>query len=395
MRERTDAAPSDGPAIRARRVAWVTNDLPPRTGGIQQFVVNLLERTADSSTVVLGPAVAADARLHSEAEEDAARAWHTVRAPGPLLPTPATSRWLEARLAELRPDLVVIASLWPLGLLSPRLRRASGARILGLTHGAEAGLARPPLDRVLRACARDVDLVTAISDFTSGPISRALAPRRIARLPPGVDLERFVPRPRGDAEVAVLRGRWGIPLDAPVVGCIARLVPRKGQDTLLAAWPQVLVHHPDAHLVLIGDGPMRADLERRAALLGAAHVVGPVTWSELPAAHAALDVFAMPVRTRWGGLDVEGLGISFLEAQASGVPVVVGRSGGASETLLDDRCGSIVEGRHAMEVADVVVRWLDDDAARSRARELGPELARPWSWDVIAERFRELMDTLD
>jgi phosphatidyl-myo-inositol dimannoside synthase len=385
-------AASDHPRGAAPRVAWITNDLPPSTGGIQQFVANLLARTATASTVVLGPAVVDPTRSRSAIEEDASHVWRTFRAPGRLLPTPAAARWLEAALEEHRPDLIVIASLWPLGLLAARLHRSSGVPILALTHGAEAGLARAPLDRVLRACARGVGSITTISDFTSTPISRVLGAERLSRLPPGVDVDRFTPRPPGDAEVAALRTRWGISERAPVVGCIARLVPRKGQDMLLAAWPDVLRRRPDARLVIVGEGPVRARLTRRAARSPSVHVVGPVTWSELPAAYAALDVFAMPVRTRWGGLDVEGLGISFLEAQASGLPVVVGRSGGASETLLDERCGTLVDGRSTRAISEAVLRWLDDDSARTTARRLGPELARAWSWDLIAARFQQLVD---
>jgi phosphatidylinositol alpha-1,6-mannosyltransferase len=379
----------------ALRVVWITNDLPPRTGGIQQFVMNLLARSADATTVVLGPSVGGDEGVRAAvAAEDAAQPWRTVRARGPLLPTPASARWLQARLSELRPDVIVIASLWPLGLLASRLRRSSGARVIGLTHGAEAGLARWPLRGLLRACARGVDRITTISDFTTRPIAAVLGEERLARLAPGVDVERFTPRAPDDAEVSALRKRWGIPDGAPLVGCIARLVPRKGQDILIAAWPQVLAKHPEAHLVVVGEGPMRARLERRARAQPSVHVVGAVLWGELAAAYAALDLFAMPVRTRWAGLDVEGLGISFLEAQASGVPVIVGRSGGAGETLLDARCGSLVDGRDVDEVAEALLRWLDDPSARARARTLAPGLVAPWSWDGIAARFRGLVTTL-
>jgi phosphatidylinositol alpha-1,6-mannosyltransferase len=388
----TGSRPSaaDGPA--SLRVVWVTNDLPPRTGGIQQFVVNLLARSADASTVVLGPALEGDADARrAAAAEDAARPWRTSRAPSSLLPTPARARWLAARLDELRPDVIVIASLWPLGLLASRLRRRTGARLIGLTHGAEAGLARWPVRWLLRACARDVDRITTISDFTTRPIARVLGEDRLVRLAPGVDIQRFAPREVDDEEVAALRQRWGIPPGSLLVGCVARLVPRKGQDTLLAAWPRVIAKNPEARLVIVGDGPMRTRLSRRARSLDSVRVVGPVSWQELPVAYAALDVFAMPVRTRWAGLDVEGLGISFLEAQASGVPVLVGRSGGASETLLDERCGSLVDGRDVNEVADTLLRWLDDTEGRALARQLGPRLVEPWSWDGIAARFRELV----
>jgi len=382
----------------APRVVWITNDLPPRTGGIQQFVVSLLERTADASTVVLGPALATRRAARGvrdvggdDPEHVAAQAWRTVRAPGALLPTPRTARWLTRQLAEHAPDVVVIASLWPLGLLARRLRATTDASIIGLTHGAEAGLARWPLGHLLSACARGVDVVTTISDFTTDPIARVLGAGRLERLAPGVDTTRFAPLAHDDAAVAAMRSRWRIPADAPIVGCVARLVPRKGQDVLLSAWPRILARHPRAHLVIVGDGPSRARLVRRARSSPSVHVVGAVAWSELATAYAALDVFAMPVRTRWAGLDVEGLGISFLEAQASGLPVVVGRSGGATETLVDVRCGTLVDGRDVEQVADAVIGWLDDPQALADARELGPALVQRWSWDGVAERFRALL----
>jgi len=382
-------------AGRPRRVAWVTNDLPPSTGGIQQFVMNLLERTADADTLVLGPAVKGDARERAEvSRHEASQAWRTERAPAALLPTPATARWLEERLSEHRPDVIVIASLWPLGLIAARLGRVSGARVLGLTHGAEAGLARWPLRWLLGACTRGVDTVTTISDFTSAPIADVAGAHRIVRLAPGVDIERFAPREAEDIEVAALRLQWGIPAGVPLVGCVARLVPRKGQDRLLDAWPLVLARHPDAHLVIVGDGALRRRLTRRAAQWSSVHIVGPVPWQALPAAYAALDVFAMPVRTRWMGLDVEGLGISFLEAQASGVPVIVGDSGGATETLLDHRCGTLVDGRRTVEIAAAVIGWLDEEPGRDTMRSIGPELARPWSWDGVARRLEGLLDGL-
>ena len=370
------------------RVAWVTNDLPPLSGGIQQFVASLLGRTADAATLVLGPAPPDD-RVIAARAFDASGPWRTLRARGRVLPTRRSASWLVPHLVAHRPDVVVIASVWPLGRLAGALRRATGAPVLGITHGAEAGLASGPARGLLRAVARDVDLLTVISDHTSEAVGRVLDVP-LERLSPGVDTRRFAPDAHSEAAGA-LRRRWGVPRDAPVVGCVARLVPRKGQDMLLDAWSEVRRVHPDARLVLVGEGPSRDRLTRRARRLPGAHVVGPVTWDELPAAYAALDVFAMPVRTRLGGLDVEGLGISMLEAQAVGIPVVTGRSGGAPETVRDARVGTVVDGRDRSAVADAIVRWLDDGDGRAAVGTLGPELARGWSWDAVATRFDTLV----
>jgi phosphatidylinositol alpha-1,6-mannosyltransferase len=375
------------------RVTWVTNDLPPRSGGIQQFVVSLLERTADAGTLVLGPAGGPGA-----AAWDRDRPWRTERWTGRLVPGPRASGWLADRLRAERPDVVVIASLWPLGLAAPRLRRAAAAPLLGLTHGAEAGLARTSATRpVLRAVARHVDLVSVISDFTAGPVAATLGADRVVRLAPGVDLGRFRPvtDPSGRA---ALRAAWGVPPDAPVVGCVARLVPRKGQDVLIEAWPEVLARHPGAWLVLVGEGPDRRRLARAVARTGRAGarvvLAGRVPWEQLPAAYAALDVFAMPVRTRWAGLDVEGLGISVLEALATGLPVVVGRSGGAVETVPDPRVGTLVDGRDPTAVATALDRWLADGAARRAVADLAPPLLTGWAWDRVAADLGGLLTTL-
>ncbi len=371
------------------RVAWVTNDLPPHSGGIQQFVASLLTRTADASTLVLGPA-APSGRGEEAATFDASGPWRTDRARGRVLPTSSAVRWLVPRLREHRPDVLVVASLWPLGRIVPALRRHVDVPVLGITHGAEAGLAAGSARGLLRAVARGVDTVTVISDHTSVAVSRVLAGSRIERLSPGVDPKRFARSLHTDA-AARLRDRWDVPHDAPVVGCIARLVPRKGQDVLMDLWPELRRLHPGARLVIVGEGPQRRRLAARAARLECVHVVGPVSWAELPVAYAALDVFAMPVRTRLGGLDVEGLGISLLEAQAAGLPVVAGDSGGAPETITDPRCGTVVDGRDRSQVRVAIDRWLDDSSARADAAVIGPERAIPWSWDAVAERFDELV----
>ena len=374
------------------RIAWVTNDLPPHSGGIQQFVASLLERTADAETLVLGPA-APPGRTEEAATFDASGPWRTVRARGRVLPTPAAARWLVPRLLEHRPDVIVVASLWPLGRVVPALRRRAAVPVLGITHGAEAGLAAGPARGLLRAVAREVDMVTVISDHTSAAVSRVLTRSRIERLSPGVDPRRFA-RTLHRGTASRLRDRWGVPPDAPVVGCVARLVPRKGQDMLIDLWPELRRRHPEARLVIVGEGPLRRRLERRAADRHGVHVVGPVPWAELPVAYAALDVFAMPVRTRLGGLDVEGLGISLLEAQAAGLPVVAGDSGGAPETVTDPRCGTVVDGRDPAQVLAALDRWLADAAARDEAAAHGPQRALSWSWDAVAARFVDLVAEL-
>ncbi|MFA9445712.1 glycosyltransferase family 4 protein [Egicoccus sp. AB-alg6-2] len=370
------------------RVLWVTNDLPPRTGGIQQFVGNLLDRVHPEQTLVVGPAGDAGAEAH-----DARQPYRTLRLPGAVFPTPATRRRVLAAGGAHRPDVVVLGASWPLGELAGHLRDGLDAPVVALSHGLEAGLPGVGLGRLVRRATADLAALTTISDWAEARLTPHVAAPTVVRVPPGVDVERFAPQVDGTA----MRASWGIPADAPVVGCISRLVPRKGQDLLLATWPRVRARHPDAWLVIVGEGPLEPRLRQRVEALGgrAAGVVlaGRAAWDDLPACYAALDVFAMPCRTRLAGTDVEGLGIVYLEAQACGVPAVAGRSGGAPEAVVDGVTGSVVDGRDGDALVAALDHWLADPAARRRAGRAGRAwVEQHWSWTAIAARFRGLLD---
>jgi phosphatidyl-myo-inositol dimannoside synthase len=368
------------------RVLWLTNDLPPRAGGIEQFLANLLVRVHPDTTLVVGPA------QEGAAAHDAAQPYRTVRVPGRVLPTPATGRLAVAAGRTHRPDVVVLGASWPLGELAPRLRDDLGVPVVALSHGLEAGLSSVGLGRLVRRATQGLAALTTISDWTEERLRPHVRAGRIVRIPPGVDVDRFTPQVDGSGQ----RRRWGVPPDAPVVGCVSRLVPRKGQDALVEAWPAIRAHHPDAWLVLVGEGPSRDRLAAAVEALGPdAQVVlaGRAAWEDLPACFAALDVFAMPCRTRLAGTDVEGLGIVYLEAAACGVPTVAGRSGGAPEAVLDGVTGTVVDGRDGDALVDAVDRWLADPEARRRAGDEGRRwVERRWSWDAIAGSFATLLD---
>ena len=216
------------------------------------------------------------------------------------------------------------------------------------------------------------------------------AAARMVQLPPGVDEETFHPGSGG----AAVRARLGL-TDRPVVVCVSRLVPRKGQDTLIEAMPRILASVPDAVLLVVGGGPYEADLRRLAVSTGVARSVvftGAVPWAELPAHYGAGDVFAMPCRTRRGGLDVEGLGIVYLEASATGLPVVAGDSGGAPDAVLDGETGWVVRGGSPEEAADRITALLQDPELRRSMGERGRAwVEEKWRWDLLAERLRELL----
>ncbi|EFG65382.1 LOW QUALITY PROTEIN: glycosyl transferase, partial [Streptomyces sp. SPB074] len=206
----------------------------------------------------------------------------------------------------------------------------------------------------------------------------------------GVDEKVFHSGSGGPA----LRAALGL-ADRPVVVCVSRLVPRKGQDTLIRAWPAVLRAQPDAVLLVVGDGPYGNDLRRLARETGVADSVrftGSVPWSELPAHVGAGDVFAMPCRTRRGGLDVEGLGIVYLEASATGLPVVAGDSGGAPDAVKEGETGFVVRGESVPQTAERIVTLLGDAGLRARMGAAGRAwVEEKWRWDLLAQRLRELL----
>jgi phosphatidylinositol alpha-1,6-mannosyltransferase len=180
-----------------------------------------------------------------------------------------------------------------------------------------------------------------------------------------------------------------------VIVCVSRLVRRKGQDTLIRAMPRILAAEPDAVLLIVGGGQYEKELRGLAhetGVAGSVRFTGPVPWSELPAHYGAGDVFAMPCRTRRGGLDVEGLGIVYLEASATGLPVVAGDSGGAPDAVLDGETGWVVRGDSPEESADRIITLLGDAELRRRMGERGRAwVEETWRWDLLAEKLQTLL----
>ncbi|QIQ05170.1 glycosyltransferase family 4 protein [Streptomyces liangshanensis] len=378
----------------------VTNDFPPRPGGIQAFLHNIALRL-DPEKVVVYASSWKRGREGAEATAafDAEQPFTVVRDPTTmLLPTPRVTR----RAAELL-RAHGCASVWfgaaaPLGLMGPALRRAGARRLVATTHGHEAGWAQLPASRqLLRRIGEGTDTITYLGDYTRSRIAPALSPAAAARmvqLPPGVDEKTFHPG-SGGAEV---RARLGL-TDRPVVVCVSRLVPRKGQDTLIRAMPEILSAVPDAVLLIVGGGPYETALRRLAQAAGVAESVrftGAVPWAELPAHFGAGDVFAMPCRTRRGGLDVEGLGIVYLEASATGLPVIAGDSGGAPDAVVEGETGWVVPGAPAplaaSATADRVVTLLLDPELRRALGERGRAwVEERWRWDTLATRLESLL----
>ncbi|MEU6973278.1 glycosyltransferase family 4 protein [Kitasatospora aureofaciens] len=374
------------------RTLIVTNDFPPRPGGIQAFVHNMAVRQPAGSVVVY----ASTWRDGTEVRRfDAEQPFPVIRdRTKVMVPTPRVTRRAAEILRAEKCDAVWFGAAAPLGLMAPALRRAGAGRLLGMTHGHEAAWAQLPGSRqLLRRIGAGTDVLTYLGEYTRSRIAAAVGPRaagRMVQLPPGVDESTFHPA-SGGAEV---RRRLGL-ADRPVVVCVSRLVPRKGQDTLIEAMPQILADVPDAVLLIVGGGPYRADLEKLAEARGvraSVRFTGSVPWEELPAHYGAGDVFAMPCRTRRGGLDVEGLGIVYLEASATGLPVVAGDSGGAPDAVLEGETGYVVPGGSAAAAAERIVRLLGDEELRRRMGEAGRRwVERSWRWDLLAGRLTSLL----
>ncbi len=373
------------------KVLIVTNDFPPRSGGIQSFVHALAARLPADRVVVYAPA------WDGAAEFDGRQAFEVVRHRGSLmLPVPDVRRRAVALLTEHNCDTVLFGAAAPLGLLAPPLRRAGADRIVALTHGHEAGWAALPGARsLLHRIAEEADVVTYLGEYFRIRMAKAMsaaAAGRMVRLAPGVDPAVFRPGAGG----AGIRQRLRIEPDRPVVVCVSRMVPRKGQDTLIRAWPEVLRRSAaEPLLLLVGDGPYRSRLDSLVAKAGIADSVlftGPVSREDLPAYYDAGNIFAMPCRTRRAGLDVEGLGIVYLEASATGLPVICGDSGGAPDAVLDGETGYVVPGHGVDAVASRLVELLRDPARAAAMGQKGQAwIDREWTWDLVAERLQYIL----
>jgi len=373
------------------RVLLVTNDFPPRRGGIQSYLEELVGRLARTGTHEL--AVYAPKWKGSEAY-DAAADYQIVRHPGTLmLPAPGVDARMRRLIGERGIDTVWFGAAAPLALLGPRARDAGAAKVLASTHGHEVGWSMLPVARsALRRIGDGTDLLTYVSRYTRGRFASAFGPHAaMEHVPPGVDSDRFHPDPAARDE---LRRRYGLG-QRPTVVCVSRLVPRKGQDMLIRALPEIRRRVDGAALVIVGGGPHLDTLRQLAAEHDVAdHVVFTlgVPGAELAGHYALGDVFAMPCRTRGAGLDVEGLGIVFLEASATGIPVVAGASGGAPETVREGETGHVVDGRDVAAIAGAVSGLLADPDAAARMGARGRDwVLQYWRWDVLAARLGDLL----
>ncbi|MCH2419518.1 MAG: glycosyltransferase family 4 protein [Acidimicrobiales bacterium] len=370
-----------------RRHLLVTNDFPPKVGGIQSYLWELWRRLPAAD-------IAVHTTPHAEALAfDSEQAFVVTRSREPvLLPTPTVVRRVRNLAERQGAELVVWDPALPVGHAARRVGRPYAV----VLHGSEVTVpGRLPMARsILARVLRGASLVICAGNYPAAEAERAAGctlPTVV--VPPGVDTDRF--RPLDEAERASVRRELGLPVDAPLVVSVSRLVPRKGMDTLIRSAARLGRTEPDLVVAIAGSGRDRRRLEGLVASTGApVRLLGRVPEELLPGLYGAGDVFAMLCRSRWGGLEQEGFGIVFLEAAAAGVPQVAGESGGAAEAVAHERTG-LVMGRP--DAVEQVARTLSDLLGdRERRTEMGREARRraevEFSYDVLARRLRAGID---
>jgi phosphatidylinositol alpha-1,6-mannosyltransferase len=363
------------------RTLLVTNDFPPKVGGIQRTLEALVREFPPDRIAVLAPKETGSAAFDRSASFNVSRSNESFMRPGP-----GTFHAIRRAVEEADAQVILFGAIYPLALLGPRLAR-KGLPYVSAAHGFEYWLSlMPGTNLAMRyATSRASRVVVMCSAFIARTVRMAVPDDvPVSLLRPGADLARFRP----DLDASRIRERYGLG-DGPVIVCVSRLVERKGQDTLIRAMPEITRKVPGAALLVVGDGPHRRELETLArGSEDRVHFTGEVPEAELPLHYAAGDVFAMPCRSRLGGLEAEGWGNVFIEAAACGLPVVVGDSGGAKEALIDGETGLLVDGSDVAQVAKAVARLLED---RRLAASMGAagraRVERDHDWPAIAGRL--------
>jgi len=375
-------------------ILCITNDFGPRAGGIETFIIGLIERMPKNSVIV-----------YTSSQKDSEpfdRAWsenygvEVIRDKSTiLLPSFRVGRAVRRIARERQITRAFFGAAAPLALLAQGLRRAGVTRIVSLTHGHEVWWAKLwPFSLAIHRIGAGTDHLTYLGNYTKSEISRALsqsAQDAMVKIAPGIDTNHFAPQ----SNSAALRDELGL-THKKVIVSVGRLVHRKGQDTLIEALPEILMHIPDAHLLFIGEGPYEDYLVKRAAELQLSHAVtfiGRIQYADLPRYICVGDIFAMPSRSRLAGLEVEGLGIVYLEASACGLAVIGGKSGGAPDAVLEAETGFSVDGTSPHEVADAAITLLQDPVLASGMGSRGRQwIIDEWQWEVWSNRFSALLN---
>jgi len=377
----------------SEKIICITNDFGPRAGGIETFVMGLIERLPWGSVTVYtsqqGNTQGYDQKWLEQFGVKVIRDKSKV-----LLPTPRVYRAVKKELISKGIEKIFFGAAAPLAIMAGGLRKAGAKEIVALTHGHEVWWAKIwPFNWTIGYIGRGVNHLTYLGDFTRAQISRALSQKSISamvKIAPGIDTTHFAP-----SEAAKqLRQSLGL-ADKKVIVSVGRLVHRKGQDFLISALPEILQKHPDTHILMVGEGPYRKKLEKLTsdlALQKSITFIGRIQYADLPSYICVGDLFAMPSRSRLAGLEVEGLGIVYLEASACGLPVIAGKSGGAPDAVVEGVTGVTVDGTDSADIARAAISILDDlDEAKAMGVRGREWVISNWGWEIWAKEFRKLL----
>ena len=373
-------------------VLFVTNDFGPRAGGIETFIIGLIQRRPFGQTIVYTSFQENSAQF--DADWLANYGVRVIRDRSKiLLPTPRVALHLRGIIKKEGITTAAFGAAAPLGLLSASMKRAGVVRTVALTHGHEVWWAKVfPFNLLLRRIGSTVDVLTYLGEFTRKAISKALSVRAqsaMVKIAPGIDVEHFI-----STDASSLRESLGL-ADKKVIVSVGRLVHRKGQDHLIEAMPEILKNVPRAHLLLVGEGPYREHLQNlvhQLKLESSVTFIGRIQYQDLPMYICVGDIFAMPSRSRLMGLEVEGLGIVYLEASSCGLPVLAGDSGGAPDAVIQNETGLVVSGTDNKEIASAAVALLTNLEASQKMGTVGRQwIVDNWRWEIWSKAFEELL----
>lgn len=371
---------------------FVTNDFGPRAGGIETFVIGLIERRPFGTTIVYTSSQDGSELYDQQWKEKYGVIVIRDRAKI-LLPTPRVARNLARIIKAQKITVAAFGAAAPLALLAASMKRAGVVKAVALTHGHEVWWARVfPFNLAITRIGSTVDSLTHLGEFTGNAISKSLSKKAIGqmvKIAPGIDIDHFSPQ-----DSTQLRKHLGL-THKKVIVSVGRLVHRKGQDRLIESMPKILEKIPDAHLLMVGQGPYLQHLAKLVAMNNLSeHVsfIGRIQYEELPQYICTGDVFAMPSRSRLAGLEVEGLGIVYLEASACGLPVVAGSSGGAPDAVVHGVTGRVVDGNNLDEIAEAIVSLLSDTQGAQRMGSAGRQwIIDNWRWEIWSSQFNKLL----
>lgn len=374
------------------KVLFVTNDFGPRAGGIETFIIGLIERRAFASTIVY-TSKQANSQEYDQMWEKKYGVKVIRDSSRILLPTPRVARRISALIKAEGISVAAFGAAAPLGLLAHSMKRSGIVRIVALTHGHEVWWAKVfPFNLLLRRIGTGVDSLTYLGEYTRQMISRPLtqsAKSAMIKIAPGIDTDHFSPRNSANLRQSLQLSQ------KKVIVCVARLVHRKGQDKLIDAMPSILESISNAHLLIVGQGPYQKKLVKRVKKLGlkeSVTFVGRINYEKLPEYICVGDLFAMPSRSRFGGLEVEGLGIAYLEASACGLPVIAGSSGGAPDAVVDGKSGEVVNGTDITAIAKTVIKFFRDPEGSRQMGQFGRNwVVEKWRWEIWSQAFERLL----